>query len=124
MAVNQDSRANLMRRIGYLATHRPPVGLLLERLRNRHKRERIPELLAGMCPGERFGGTFHAIEHHLAHLSSAFHVSPFEQAVVVSVDGFGDFASAAWGIGQGSEIRVEGRVHFPHSLGIFYQALT
>jgi carbamoyltransferase len=124
VAVNQDSRANLMRRIGYLVTHRPAPGLLLERLRNRHKRERIPELLAGMCPGERFGGTFHAIEHHLAHLSSAFHVSPFEQAVVVSVDGFGDFASAAWGTGRGKDIWITGRVHFPHSLGIFYQALT
>jgi len=40
------------------------------------------------------------------------------------VDGFGDFASAAWGVGRGPEISVEGRVHFPHSLGIFYQALT
>ena len=42
----------------------------------------------------------------------------------MSVDGFGDFASAAWGIGRGSEIEVEGRVYFPHSLGIFYQAIT
>ena len=45
----------------------------------------------------------HRIEHHLAHLSSAFHVSPFDEAVVVSIDGFGDFASAAWGTGSGSE---------------------
>jgi carbamoyltransferase len=43
---------------------------------------------------------------------------------VVSVDGFGDFASAAWGVGRGKDIDIEGRVHFPHSLGIFYQALT
>jgi carbamoyltransferase len=113
-----------MRRIGYLATHLPAPGLLLQRLWNRHKRERIPELLAGMFPGERFGGTFHAIEHHFAHLSSAFHVSPFEQAVVVSVDGFGDFASAAWGTGRGEDIRITGRVYFPHSLGIFYLVLT
>ena len=66
----------------------------------------------------------HHIEHHLAHLSSAFHVSPFEEAVVVSVDGFGDFSSAAWGVGKGKDISVDGRVYFPHSLGIFYQALT
>jgi carbamoyltransferase len=44
--------------------------------------------------------------------------------VVVSVDGFGDFSSAAWGIGQGKNISIDGRVYFPHSLGIFYQALT
>ena len=64
------------------------------------------------------------MEHHLAHLSSAFHVSPFDQAVVVSVDGFGDFSSAAWGAATGSDITIDGRVYFPHSLGIFYQALT
>src|SRR5208337_1218415 len=69
-------------------------------------------------------GQVHQIEHHLAHLSSAFHVSPFEEAVVVSVDGFGDFSSAAWGAGKGKDISIDGRVYFPHSLGMFYQALT
>jgi carbamoyltransferase len=66
----------------------------------------------------------HEVEHHLAHLSSAFHVSPFDDAVVVSVDGFGDFASAAWGVGRGAEIAIDDKVYFPHSLGIFYQAMT
>jgi len=66
----------------------------------------------------------HHIEHHLAHLSSAFHVSPFEEALVVSVDGFGDSASAAWGVGRGARLEVEDKVYFPHSLGIFYQAMT
>ena len=64
------------------------------------------------------------VEHHLAHLSSAFHVSPFAEAVVVSVDGFGDFASAAWGTGRDTAIDIEGRTLFPHSLGIFYQSVT
>jgi carbamoyltransferase len=124
VAVNQDSRANLMRRLGYLATQAPDIGLLAERLQNRRKRSRIPDLLAEAFRDDRFGGTFHRIEHHLAHLSSAFHVSPFEEAALVSVDGFGDFASAAWGTGHGTAIDIVGRVHFPHSLGIFYQALT
>jgi carbamoyltransferase len=66
----------------------------------------------------------HQVEHHLAHLASAFLVSPFEDAVVVSVDGFGDFASAAWGVGRGNHVKVDARVYFPHSLGIFYQAMT
>jgi carbamoyltransferase len=57
-------------------------------------------------------------------LSSAFHVSPFSEASVVSVDGFGDFASAAWATGRGAEITITGRIHYPHSLGIFYEALT
>jgi carbamoyltransferase len=124
VAVNQDSRAHLFKKLRYLVTARPDPRLILERLRNRQARESIPELFASNLPDEQFCGELHRIEHHLAHLSSAFHVSPFEEAVVASVDGFGDFSSAAWGIGKGKEMLVDGRVYFPHSLGIFYQALT
>jgi carbamoyltransferase len=124
IAVNQDSRANLFRKITYVLRTAPNMRLLLERLRNRKKREALPALLAKEFPHQPSRAAFHQVEHHLAHLSSAFHVSPFTDAVVVSVDGFGDFASAAWGVGHGTNIEIEGRVHFPHSLGIFYQALT
>jgi carbamoyltransferase len=124
VAVNMDDRAHRMRKVGYLLNHSPNMRLVLARLRNRRKRQRLPELLAEAFPGDGFRGAFHNIEHHLAHLSSAFYVSPFEEAVVVSVDGFGDFASAAWGVGRGSDIDIAGRVHFPHSLGLFYEALT
>ena len=124
VAVNQNSAAQLSRKLVYLATARPDPGLVLERLRNRRARDRLPDRLAALFPGERLRATWHNIEHHAAHLSSAFHVSPFAEAVVVSLDGFGDFASAAWGIGLETEIRLDGRILFPHSLGIFYEALT
>ncbi|WP_232282004.1 carbamoyltransferase family protein [Beggiatoa alba] len=64
------------------------------------------------------------MEHHLSHLASSFFVSSYQDAVLVSVDGFGDFASAAWGIGEGTKINIDGKVYFPHSLGMFYQAMT
>lgn len=124
IAINQDNRANLVRKIGFLVTSTPDIGLLIHRVRNRRKRGKIGDLLVEAFPEQRFRGSFHNIEHHFCHLSSAFHVSPFDKAVVVSVDGFGDFSSAAWGVGHDKEIRIEGRVYFPHSLGIFYQALT
>jgi carbamoyltransferase len=124
VAVNQDSRANLLRKLAYLVTQRPNLGLMLNRLKNRRARGNISELMAASFSGQRLRGQVHQIEHHLAHLSSAFHVSPFEKAVVVSVDGFGDFSSAAWGVGNGKDVSIDGRVYFPHSLGIFYQALT
>ena len=108
----------------YFAKRRPDLRLVLNRLKNRHARNNILDLLARSFSGQQFYGKVHQIEHHLAHLSSAFHVSPFEHAVVVSVDGFGDFSSAAWGVGAGTDIDIGGRVYFPHSLGIFYQALT
>ncbi len=64
------------------------------------------------------------VEHHLAHLASSFLVSPFEEAALFSIDGLGDFASAMWGVGRGSRIEPWGAVAFPHSLGIYYTALT
>src|SRR3954469_1539367 len=124
VAVNQNSSAQLSRKLAYLATARPNPGLVLERFRNRRARDRLPDRLAALFPGDRVRAKWHNIEHHAAHLSSAFHVSHFAEAVVVSLDGFGDFASAAWGIGSGTEIRLDGRILFPNSLGIFYEALT
>ena len=124
IAFNQDSRANLLRKIQYTLLNRPNINLVLRRLRNRRSRAGIPTLLEQAFPGETIRAAIHPIEHHLAHLSSAFHVCPFDRAAVVSVDGFGDFSSAAWGIAAGCDISLYGRVYFPHSLGIFYQAIT
>lgn len=66
----------------------------------------------------------HRIEHHRAHIASAFFVSPFERAAVLSADGLGDFASTMWGVGEGSQLHIAGSVAFPHSLGMFYTAMT
>ncbi len=66
----------------------------------------------------------HAIEHHLAHIASAFFCSPYEEAACLTVDGFGDFVSTMLAHGQGKSIEVLDRVHFPHSLGLFYTAIT
>jgi carbamoyltransferase len=57
-------------------------------------------------------------------LASAFFSSPFDEAAVVSIDGFGDFSSVMWGVGKANHIDIRGRVHFPHSLGLFYTAFT
>jgi carbamoyltransferase len=124
VAINQDSKAHFGKRLAYLAKKRPDFGLIYDRLRNRSQRQGIDSLLAAAFPGQTFKGKVVPIEHHLAHLSSAFHVSPFENAVAISVDGFGDFASSAWGIGRGGDIQINKRVFFPDSLGIVYQALT
>src|ERR1700682_1065369 len=61
VAINQNSRANRLRKIGYLDTTAPHIGLVLDRLRNRHRRDAVPELFAKEFPGERFRGTFHNI---------------------------------------------------------------
>ena len=67
---------------------------------------------------------YHRIEHHQAHLASTFFVSPFEQAALLSADGLGDFASTMWGTGRGNRMQIDGSIAFPHSLGMYYTAVS
>lgn len=82
----------------------------------------LPEALG--VEAAKIRAKFHRIEHHQAHLASTFYVSPFEQAAVLSADGLGDFASTMWATGQGRRMQVHGAIAFPHSLGMYYTALT
>jgi carbamoyltransferase len=123
VAINSSPWANLLEKLTFSAT-RPNFRFVAERLRNQTKRQSIRAELAKSIPGTSFKGKIQRVEHHLAHLASAFLVSPFKEASIASIDGFGDFSSAAWGVGRETSINIEDRVHFPHSLGIFYQALT
>jgi carbamoyltransferase len=67
---------------------------------------------------------FHNVEHHMAHMASAFLVSPFEESAILSIDGFGDFCSTMLGAGSGGNLKKIDSVLFPHSLGLFYTSLT
>jgi carbamoyltransferase len=86
----------------------------------------IPDALAQALDVDpaRIRARFHRVEHHQAHLASAFFVSPFERAALLSADGLGDFASTMWGSGAGNRMKIEGAIAFPHSLGLFYSAVT
>jgi carbamoyltransferase len=97
-----------------------------ERIKVLAKFTGIPEALAkafDMDPA-KVAAKFHRVEHHQAHLASAFFVSPFERAALLSADGLGDFASTMWGSGTGSRMKIDGAIAFPHSLGLFYSAVT
>src|ERR1700739_2399336 len=67
---------------------------------------------------------FHRVEHHLAHLASTFFCSAFEAAALLSADGLGDFASSMWGAGFERRMNIHGSISFPHSLGLYYSAVT
>ena len=73
---------------------------------------------------EKIRAQYHRIEHHQAHLASTFFVSPFDQAALLSADGLGDFASTMWGTGQGNRMHIDGAIAFPHSLGMYYTAVS
>jgi carbamoyltransferase len=124
VAVNQDGNAHLWRKALYILGRGPKAALLLSRLKTRRRRKGILQLMEDLYPAGSVRATLHHFEHHLCHMFSAYYVSPFLDAAVLSIDGFGDFSSAAWGMGQNGAIKVDGRIYFPHSLGLFYQALT
>ena len=124
ISINIDPKANYFKKILFLIKHRPSLKLIFNRFKKKKKYNSIREILNKEFNGSNFNGQINNIEHHYAHLSSAFHVSPFEESCILSVDGFGDFASTAWGYGKNNKIKIDNKIHFPHSLGIFYQALT
>ena len=104
------------------------VGIVISRIQVGKLRNLIIDLPNELKRACHFTKTVKAkiehIEHHLAHMASAYYVSPFDRAAVLSLDGFGDFISTKWGMGEGNTIKTIGQVEFPHSLGIFYTALT
>ncbi|MFT7592356.1 MAG: carbamoyltransferase, partial [bacterium] len=63
-------------------------------------------------------------EHHRSHMASSFFVSPFEESAILSIDGMGDFSSTMRGTGKGNKMKVIDSVSYPHSIGIFYTAMT
>jgi carbamoyltransferase len=99
---------------------------LASRLRNAARVRDLKNELAKALgvPANHIRAQFHNVEHHRAHLASAFFVSPFDRAALLSIDGFGDFVSTMWAVGAGNSIKVLGQVEYPHSLGIVYTATT
>ncbi len=124
IALNSNPKARLWAKIGYTLAQRPKFSYLLERLNHRRQRLDLRQYFAAHLQPLASSARIYPVEHHRTHLASAFYCSPFTKAAVMSIDGFGDFCSTAWGIGSGTEIKTHKEVLFPHSLGIFYQAMT
>jgi carbamoyltransferase len=126
IAVNRNPKANLAQKAIYALTDRPKLRMIKDRLLNIGRLKNIKSRLAEVAgvKVDRISAIVHSIEHHRAHLASAFFVSPFDKATVVSVDGFGDFVSTMWAEGNKNSIQIIDKVSFPHSLGLFYLAIT
>jgi carbamoyltransferase len=123
IAINRQPGVHNFRRLGFVLSHRPHPRLMWQKIKNIRSAASIKETLQSKYKVE-LKARIHHVEHHLAHLASAFLVSGFEEAACLSIDGFGDFASTASGFGRASSLKIDNRVFFPHSLGIFYSALT
>ncbi len=122
VAVGQDSDANLAKKVRY-ALSNPAKILNFIRLRQRKEAMRnVRSLLATALDVDSAQLRFqeHHLEHHIAHIASAYYCSPWEKAAGFSYDGSGDFVSTMMARCEGNEIEVIDRVFLPHSLGSVY----
>ena len=124
VAIARDPRANLGHKLLRTLRHGVSARYLKARLENAGKVRDVGGALRGALGADELRAQVHTVEHHQAHVASAFLVSPFEEAAVMSVDGFGDFASLMLAAGRRNDFEVLERVLFPHSLGILYTAVT
>src|SRR6185503_13384748 len=125
VAISRDPKANLFRKGLFTVTHRPDPRLVLDRVRNAGKvRDLHGPLAAALGIPRDDLPKVHYVEHHPAHLASAFFVSPYARAACCAIDGFGDFVSTSFAIGNGNHLDVLDKVYFPHSLGMLYTAIT
>jgi carbamoyltransferase len=125
IAVSRNPRANLFHKLWYAGTHilkgQPFLkGRIATAVKIRSIKEDLCQALGQECPPNI---PVHFIEHHFCHMASSFFVSPFEEAAILSIDGFGDFVSTKIGYGKSNQIRTLGQVTFPHSLGLLYTAI-
>jgi carbamoyltransferase len=124
IAQNRRPWSNMAKKFWFILTNRPDKKLVGKRLAHAGHWLNIKKQLLQALGIDSLRAQICFVEHHHAHLASSFFVSPMERAAILSVDGFGDFSSVAWGIGTGSRLQIMARVFFPHSLGLLYLALT
>ncbi|TWU47519.1 Decarbamoylnovobiocin carbamoyltransferase [Rubripirellula tenax] len=126
VALSFDPRANLGKRLAFVASHRPSARAILDRLKRQGKTLGLEDQLAQGLGVNRdsIRAKFHRIEHHQTHVAAGFLISPFDEAAVLSVDGMGDFTSTMTAMARGSDWKEFDRVWFPHSIGFLYSTIT
>lgn len=126
IAISRNPSAHFHNKILFSMKNLPSFSNVKNRLANMGKVNDIKTTLAQSmpCNQKEIKARVHKIEHHHAHIASSFYSSNFEVAACLSIDGFGDFLSAMFAEGIGSSIKAFSNVMFPHSLGLFYTAVT
>ncbi|HYX14986.1 MAG TPA: carbamoyltransferase C-terminal domain-containing protein [Nostoc sp.] len=126
VAVSFNPKANLNRKLLFTLQQRPSLSSLLDRFNKQSKSTSLKQQLAEAfySTPEEIRATIHNLEHHTTHLASAFFISPFQKAAILSVDGMGDFVSTLAAAGEGNHLDYFSRTHYPHSIGYLYNAIT
>jgi hypothetical protein len=126
-AIARDPRAKWEKKVKYLANNPRAISFALRgRLSNASTAQTITDEIANryMIGREQVQARLNYVEHHRSHMASTFFNSPFDESVILSIDGSGDFTTTMMGIGRGNHIEIVQSVDFPHSIGIFYTTFT
>ncbi|WP_299821871.1 carbamoyltransferase C-terminal domain-containing protein [uncultured Pontibacter sp.] len=126
ITISRDPSANIHKKLIHAAKNLISAKSLIDRLANTKKVANVKEELSqalGVQVSD-IKAEVKNIEHHRSHMASAFFASPFEDAAILSIDGFGDFTSTMIGVGKGNQIDILDSVIYPHSVGIFYTSFT
>jgi carbamoyltransferase len=125
-AIARGRHVHLLRKAWFAVTHRPGAALVGQYRSRAGTSANIPSVIADTfsIPIDRVQQRMRYVEHHPAHLASAFRTSGFEEAACCAIDGFGDFVSVSMARGRRGRLDVVDRIYFPHSLGLLYLAIT
>ena len=124
VCINRNPKVNLINKFIFVLKNKPSLSYILDRAKNLKNISGLKDIFLKHFKKDQLNFKIIKVEHHLSHISSAFHLSGFKDSSVLSVDGFGDFVSTMWGYADKKDININEKVYFPHSLGIFYTAIT
>lgn len=123
-AIARGRRVHLLQKAWFALTHRPGTTLINQYRNSAGKQGNIPAVIAETFALDPSRINARYVEHHPAHLASAYYTSGLSDAACCAIDGFGDFVSVSMAAGRAGRLEVIDRVYFPHSLGLLYLAIT
>ena len=124
VTINSNPFSNFDKKIIYLLKNPASLKIALFSLINSKKKINLSKILSDLDKKNKFKGKIKFIDHHESHIASSLFFSNYSECANLSIDGFGDFSSCAYGLYKNNKLQIDEKIYFPHSLGIFYQSLT
>lgn len=124
ISINSNPFSSFLKKFFFIIKNPTSYSIALKSMSNIKKKISLKNYISKIDSKKKFSGRIEFIDHHESHIASSLFFNNFKSCVNLSVDGFGDFASCAWGFYNNNNLKIDKRIYFPHSLGIFYQAMT
>jgi carbamoyltransferase len=123
-ALNNSPKSNLISKLIYSFKQLKNLNILLKKFKNKNEKFNLKKDLEKFYNFKVSEKKIKYVDHHLSHIASSYYCSNFTNSVVLSIDGSGDFSTTTWGIAKENKIKINERINYPNSLGIFYEAFT